>query len=194
MSSIPNNLTEFKIANIDTGVLSKEMQLALGITLIPLPREIELSEDEQGAIVVSIRVGQYATKKELIALIDIAIKWRKAAFKWNGGHRKDGKLHLIESINRMHTSAGGRWSYSQIAQYINDLIEMRLKFGLWDDARDILVETLRFSAEETDDILDIARPRVAEGLPPFPEEYPPVTEEKVKRRLRTWRDKREPSY
>ena len=177
MSDYSRKMRDFILDNIDLG----------------LPRGIELAEADDGAITVSIRVGQHATQKELKALIPYAIKWRDAAFQWNGGYRKDWQHWEIESQYKMHTSAGGRYSYSQIAYYTSSSIELYIALGEWDNARETLIDVWHFSKEETDDLLnEIARPRMAEGLPPFPEGYPPVTAEKVKRRLRTWREQREP--
>lgn len=177
MSSITRNIGDFILANYG----------------LALPLDIELAEADDGAITVSIRVRQYTTARALRQLIPYAVKWRDAAYRWNRGYRKDGELNFIESINGMHTSAGGKWSNAGIAKYLCDVLELRLRLGEWDEARSILIDTLSFSETEADEILnDIARPRIAEGLPPFPDEYPPVTAEKVKRRLRTWRKIRAP--
>lgn len=163
---------------------------------LPLPKALEITEVD-GAITISLRIGQYETARELRQLIPWVLKWRDRAVKWNGGywkerrwygvHPKDLQREHLEYWNKMHTGGGGNRSYGGVADYLNLLLYTNLFIRELDNETRLILDALNFSESEIETLLADARHNLEHGLPPFPDDYPPVTRDRVISVLRTWR-------
>jgi hypothetical protein len=193
-------------------------QIAMSEEYRKVPRMLENGEliqfiEEDGRINVVIVISENATTKSLQKTIPVAINWKNIMLSEQGYWIKGGEKGYYESLLRMHEVG---ISYSKIAKKVNTGLAEDLKTLFEFDKKyrqlspktiqefldselinelgsyDRFIEDLKmwsYSEREAKKLVDAAFINIKKNFPPFEKDYP-VSTNKVRGKLRRWKNKK----